>query len=165
MKQLQQNDLIYLAGFIDGNGSIMAQLVARPDNKLKYQIRFTIQITQLKKRSWILEQFKDLIGAGYIKNRNEISDFVLVETANVYNLLKQLQPFLKLKKKQANLVLKIIEQLPSSKNSSLKFYELCKLVDQVAALNDEKSRVHTAETVAVTLKELKKDDVPVETSD
>ena len=104
-----------------------------------------------------------MIGAGYIRDRDLISDYVLVETANVAKLLQQLQPFLRLKQKQANLILKIIEQLPSSRDSQDNFLKLCQLVDQVAELNDTKKRKHTAESVSAMLKELKENDVPVET--
>ena len=165
MKQLQPNDRIYLAGFLDADGSIIAQLVARKDYKFKFQIRFTVQMTQLKKRKWLLEQFKDLIGAGYLRDRDTVSDFIMVEPRNVYNFLKQIQPYLKVKQKQANLVLKMIEQLPASKDSLEKFLELCKIVDQVAELNDTKKRKHTASTVIVSLQVLKKEEVPVETSE
>lgn len=163
MIKLKHIDCIYLAGFLDGDGSIIAQLVSRQDYKFKFQIRFTVQITQLKKRRWFLEKLRDLIGAGYIRDRDLISDYVLVETANVAKLLQQLQPFLRLKQKQANLMLKIIEQLPSSRDSQDNFLKLCQLVDQVAELNDTKKRKHTAASVSAMLKELKENDVPVET--
>jgi len=87
----------------------------------------------------------------------------LVEPANVAKLLQQLQPFLRLKQKQANLVIKIIEQLPSSRDSQESFLKLCHLVDQVAELNDTKKRKHTADSVYAMLKEFKENDVPVET--
>jgi hypothetical protein len=155
MKQLQQIDCIYLAGFLDGDGSIIAQLVSRHDYKFKFQIRLTLQITQLKTRRWFLESLKDLVGAGYIRDRDFISDYILVEPANVEKLLKQVQPFLRIKQKQAKWVLKIIEQLPSSRDSQDKFLLTCQLVDQVAELNDTKKRKHTAKSVAAMLKELK----------
>jgi hypothetical protein len=88
----------------------------------------------------------------------------LVEPSNVYKFLLLLQPYLRLKQKQANLVLKIIEQLPSSKDSLDNFLKLCLLVDQVAELNDTKKRKHTAISVTAMLKEFKENDVPVETS-
>jgi len=50
MKQLNQTDCIYLAGFLDGDGSIIAQMVLRQDYKFKFQIRLTLQFTLLKKR-------------------------------------------------------------------------------------------------------------------
>ena len=165
MKQLQKDDLLYLAGFIDADGSIIAQFVYRKDYKFKFQIRTTLQITQHKKRRWILEEFQNLVGAGYIRTRGNICDFVVVEAINVTNLLKQLQPYHKLKKIQANLVLKILEQLPSTRDSLEKFLTLCPLVDQVAMLNDARKTTHTAETVTAMLMGLKEIDVPVETSD
>jgi hypothetical protein len=87
----------------------------------------------------------------------------LVEPSNVVRLSQQLQPFLRLKQKQANLVLKIIEQLPFSRDSQESFLKLCHLVDQVAELNDTKKRKHTAASVSAMLKEFKENDVPVET--
>jgi len=50
MKHLNQTDCIYYAGFLDGDGSIIAQLVLRQDYKFKFQIRLTLQFTQLRKR-------------------------------------------------------------------------------------------------------------------
>ena len=55
--------------------------------------------------------------------------------------------YLLIKKKQANLALKILEQLPSAKNVPLKFLELCQLADQIAALNDSKKRITTSDSV------------------
>nr|AAL77585.1 unknown [Carteria olivieri] len=171
MKDLQEKDLIYLAGFIDADGSIFAQLISNNDYKFNYQIRVTVQITQLTKRKLFLTHIRDLIGVGTIRDRKNVSDYVLVEPRFVYKLLTQLQPFLRLKKKQANLVLKIIEQLPSSKDSQPEFLKLCKQVDQIAALNDSKKRKHTTSSVVMSLghelpeKVSKEVNVPVETSD
>lgn len=112
-----------------------------------------------------MEKVKNMIDAGYIRDRenNIMSDYILVGTVEVAELLQQIQPFLKLKQKQANLILKIIEQLPSSRDTQDNFLKLCQLVDQVAELNDTKKRKHTAKTVEATLKDLKRNEVPVET--
>ncbi len=164
MKLLTNNDIIYLAGFLDGDGSIIAQFVFRKDYKFKFQIRLTLQFSQLKKRRWFLEYIKDLFQKGYIRDRGIMSDYVLVEPSSVYHLLSLLQPYLKLKQKQANLVLQIIEQLDSSKNSLDNFLNLCLLVDQVAELNDTKKRKHTYLTVSAMLKDFQNNTFPVETS-
>lgn len=164
MKNLTHNDIIYLAGFLDGDGSIIAQLVFRKDYKFKFQIRLTLQFSQLKKRRWFLESIQDLIQAGYIRDRDLMSDYVLVEPSLVYQFLFLLQPYLKLKQKQANLVLQIIELLPYSKDSLDNFLHICLLVDQVAELNDTKKRKHTYLTVSAMLKGLNDNNFPVETS-
>nr|AAL77583.1 unknown [Carteria lunzensis] len=165
MNKFTPDQLLYLAGLIDGDGSIIAQLVSRKDYTWEFQIRLTVQVTQLKKRRWFLEELQKEIGAGSVRDRDTVSDYILTETSNVYKFLKDLQPHLRLKQKQANLVLRIIEQLPSSKASKEIFLELCNVVDHVATLNDTKKRKYTAEIVAAKLKELKECVVPVETSE
>jgi hypothetical protein len=155
MENISRDDLLYLAGFIDGDGSSIAQILRRSDYVYKFQIRCTVQITQLTKRRHFLENIRQIIGYGNIRDRGNISDYVLTETRSVYRLLKQLSPFLRLKKKQADLVIRIIEQLPSSKESALLFVELCRITDLVAELNDSKKRTISAEVVEKQLKELK----------
>jgi intein-encoded DNA endonuclease-like protein len=155
MKTLNNDDLLYLAGLIDGDGSIVAQMVRRPDYAFRFQIRLTVQISQRKKRRHHLEDIRKTIGYGIVRDRGDMSDYVLVETKMVFHFLKQISPFLRMKKKQANLVIKIIEQLPSSKTSPLLFIDLCCLSDQVAELNDSKKREINAEVVANELKNLK----------
>jgi intein/homing endonuclease len=155
MTTINKDDLLYLAGLIDGDGSIVAQMVRRSDYVYQFQIRLTVQISQHKKRRHHLEDILKIIGYGIVRDRGEMSDYILAETRNVYSFLKQLSPFLRIKKKQANLVIKIIEQLPSSKSSAFLFIELCRLADQVAELNDSKKRNINAEVVIRQLKELK----------
>jgi hypothetical protein len=137
MNKISLHDLLYIAGFLDGDGSIMAQLVDRKDYRLKFQIRFTIQFTQHLKRRVFLEKLKNIIGIGYISNRKtNVCYYIITETKNVYMFLKTIQPFLRIKQKQANLVLTIIEQLPLTKHSPDKFIQLAHMVNQVASLND-----------------------------
>jgi hypothetical protein len=152
MNKILLNDLLYIAGFLDGDGCIMAQLITRSDYKMGYQIRLTVQFTQLLKRKIYLEKLKEIIGVGYIRTRNSMCDYIITEPKNVYTFLKQIQPFLKIKQKQANLVLTIIEQLPLAKDSQTKFIELAHLVDHVASLNDSKTRKITALVVEAKLK-------------
>lgn len=154
MNKIRISNLIYLAGLIDGDGSLIAQLVARKDYVNRFQIRFTIQITQLTKRRCHLDKIRENIGAGSVRVRGELSDYVLTSTKDVDELLRKLYPFLRIKKKQAELIIQIIEQLPSSKNSPTLFLELCRKADQVARLNDSKNRTITAESVENKLKKI-----------
>jgi len=147
--------LAYIAGFLDGDGSVMVQLVERKGYVYHYQIRFTVSFVQKTKRKHFLIQLQKEIGKGTLKDRNDgISELAVVGWQSVNTLLKQLQPFARIKLKQINLVLKIIEQLPLTKTSPEKFLELCYLTDQVAALNDSKDRIHLAEDVEKRLKDL-----------
>lgn len=155
MNNLTTTQAAYLAGFIDGDGSIIAQLVFRKDYVLKYQIRVSVLFIQKKKRVYFLNQLQDEIGTGVVRDRGDgIAELSLVGVNTVYPFLKQIQPFLRIKRKQANLVIQIIDQLNLTKNSPQKFLDLCKLSDQVSDLNDSKNRTITSETVKNTLKDL-----------
>jgi len=155
----------YLAGFIDADGSICAQIKKNESFKFKHQIQLTVQVTQSTKRKWFLEQLKDDIGAGIVRERGKkdniekesVSDYTLTEQTKILEFLKLIKPFLRLKTKQANLVIRIIEQLPSTKNAQDKFLEVCYLTDQVSELNDSKNPTNTAETVRAELEGLSQD--------
>jgi hypothetical protein len=172
MNTINEKDLIYLAGFVDGDGSIIAKFILHKDyvKTRPYQISLTVQVTQKTKRKWFLEEIKNIIGEGNVNDRksgrslSKVSDYCLVGPAAVGKFLKQIQPYLRLKQKQANLVIRITEQLPYSQDPE-KFYELCQLVDQVSALNDSKSRTITADIVISRMKEALKETVPVETEE
>ena len=152
MKTFSTQELMYLAGLVDGDGSIIAQNVRRKDYVNKFQIRLTVQVTQLTKRRHHLVRIQSLVGAGSVQDyKDGISHYQLIGGAQVYNLLTQLVPYLRIKKKQANLVIRIIQQLPAGKKSKEKFLELCQLADQVADLNDSKTRTVTADVVASEL--------------
>lgn len=46
LKRLSPVETSYIAGFLDGDGSIYAQIVKRPDTRLKFQIRVSIAFYQ-----------------------------------------------------------------------------------------------------------------------
>jgi hypothetical protein len=150
--------LLILQVFLDGDGSIIARIVRRDDYKWGFQITVTVQFTQKTCRRVFLQKLLTLIGIGCIRDRTNfktaVSDYTISSVKDVYSLLKELQPYLRIKQKQANLVISLIEQMPLAKNSQEKFIQLCLIVDQVAALNDSKTRKITSHTVIEHLKTL-----------
>lgn len=147
--------LAYIAGFLDGDGSVLAQIIERKEYIYHYQIRFTVSFVQKTKRKHFLMQLQKEIGNGTLRDRNDgVSELAIIGWQSVKTLLKQLQPVARIKLKQINLVLKIIEQLPLTKTSPEKFLELCYLTDQVAALNDSKHRSVVAKDVERHFKDL-----------
>lgn len=141
--------LAYLAGFCDGDGSIMATICKKPDyGTIKYQLRIVVSFTQKSSRCHFLMQLKKkLRDKGSVRDRNDGQHDLSLVGSDAQWLLRLLQPYLLIKKKQANLALKILEQLPSAKKIPLKFLELCNLADQISALNDSKIRKITSESV------------------
>ena len=151
MRSMDSITLAYIAGFLDGDGSIFFQIIPRPDYKQKFQIRSSIAFYQDSKYVEILEWLKEMFESGYIRHRKTgISDYTVVESKKVKILLKLLQPYVKLKKKQVNLGLEILEKL-NNKESNEDFLKICKLVDKFKELNYSKKRTITYETVIRSL--------------
>ena len=147
MKLIDSTTIAYIAGFLDGDGSVFFQIVSRPDYKLKFQIRSSIAFYQDTKNKEILEWLKEIFEAGYIRHRKTgISDYTIVEPKEVYRILKLLQPYVKLKKKQVEIGIEILNKLESEKSKE-NFLEICKLVDKFKELNYSKKRTMTHEVV------------------
>lgn len=150
----------YLAGFLDGDGSVNAQIVQRDDYILKFQIRFIITFFQSTKRHWFIIWLDKTIKTGVIRKRNDgISEYTLIGIKNVRELLINLLPYLIIKKRQANLVLSIMETYNKNQKKE-EFLKLCKLVDQISLINDSKKRFLNSNFVEKIF-----DTFPVETSE
>ena len=143
--------LSYIAGFLDGDGSIFFQIVPRKDYKQKFQIRTSIGFYQDSSNVRILEWLKDQIGSGYIRHRKTgISDYVIVEPKEVKRILTLLKPYVRLKIRHVELGLDIINKL-ENKKSDKDFLEICKLFDKFKDLNYSKKRKITYEIVSKSL--------------
>lgn len=154
----------YAAGFLDGDGSIMAQLVVRKDYKLRYQIRVSIVFYQKTMHQGFLLQLKERLGYGYVRARNDgMSEYTIVGLREVEYVLTLLYPFLRLKKQLAKDVLRLIKEHPSQRKMTVsKLILLSKLVDKTAAFNYSKKRTNTSAEVITYLRSLGMN-VPVET--
>ena len=138
----------YIAGFLDGDGCIMLQLVYRHDYVLGYQIRASVVFYQKQQYRDFLEWLKHTFGdVGYVRNRNDgMCKYTIVGIANVKTVLTLLLPYLRLKKRQAEIVLKVISQMPGQGNKMTKekLLLLAPEVDRFLELNYSKRRTNTS---------------------
>lgn len=90
---------------------------------------------------------KRLLKYGYIRNRNDdMSEYTIVGVPSVHEVIKELYPYLRLKRPHAELAFKIIENIPK-RYTPEKLIAIGKLVDQYAELNYSKRRKNTSETI------------------
>ena len=151
MRLMDSTVLAYIAGFLDGDGSVFFQIVPRKDYKQKFQIRTSIAFYQDTKNVYILEWLKEQFEVGYIRHRKTgVSDYTIVESKEVKNILLLLKSYVKLKRKQVELGLEILEKL-ERKKSDEDFLEICKLVDKFKELNYSKKRKITHKVVSESL--------------
>ncbi len=151
MKELTAEERFYLAGFLDADGSIFAQLVRGNELKYKYRIRVSIGFYQNKRNSWFLKKLQKDLKCGSIRTKtDDVVEYVITAADPVRNLLVQLKDNLVLKKRQANLVLEILEKKKKIQSKS-DFLEVCRLTDKVANFNYSKKRTITAKEVEKVL--------------
>mgnify|MGYP003950315097 CR=1 FL=1 len=157
-KQLNNEQLAYLAGFLEADGCFLVQII--PGRyKYKYTIRVSIVFYQKKDKHWYFLHLKNLVGVGSIRFRNDgMLEYSITGLSLVNRFLEMLFPHLILKKNLAVLIFRIIKGLVDVKNEA-DFLEVCKLVDKVADHTYSKKRKNTSLTVKNSLL------LPVETEE
>lgn len=107
----KREQLAYIAGFLDGDGSIMLQLRKNSSGKI-IRIKTVICLYQDKRYEKDLDWMQKILECGYVYTRNDnISELRIEGFAKVFQTLVALEPFLRLKKKQAKLLINLIPQL------------------------------------------------------
>jgi hypothetical protein len=152
IQSLSTDEAAYLAGFLDADGCINAQLIHKHDYRLKFEIRITVTFYQKTKRHWFILGLHKKIGLGVVAKRKDgISTYTITGSSSVKSLLEVIYPYLTIKKKQAWYIFKIIEKNSKKMDPSL-FIKLCLIVDKFGIFNDSKRRAVNTETVINVLK-------------
>lgn len=148
---LNKEQAAYLAGFLEGNGCILVQIVKGSQYKYKHTIRVSVVFYQKKDKHWYFLKIKDIVGLGTIRFRKDgMIEYSIVGANLVKKFLEKLYPFLILKKNLASLVFRIVDGLNVVQNEA-DFLEVCKLVDKVAEHTYSKKRKNTLLTVKNSL--------------
>ena len=143
---LTNEDKAYLAGFLDGDGSIHAQLI-KSKTRYGYHPRVSVVFYQKTTRHWFLMHLYKMLGLGVLRKRNDgMSELTITGFTPVKKILLLLVSFLKIKKNLAILVLNIIEE-NKRVTSRASFLEVCKKIDETARYTDSKKRKNTYSSV------------------
>jgi hypothetical protein len=163
MAALTHIDKAYIAGFLDGDGCVNAQIIRKPDYVLHYHIRVSITFFQKTTRHWFLLALYNMLRVGSIRKRKDgMSEYTIVGKASVKKIVTLLLPYVRLKKRHALRVLQIITQLEKAQDPHA-FVKLCEVVDTFQDLNDSKKRTLTSAVVRSHFLQLHLLHIPVET--
>ena len=112
-----KTDLAYIAGFLDGDGSLMFQIKKRADgNKTRTRFMLTICFYQDSRHEKTLFWIQKILGIGYISRRNDgITELRINGYRQVESILNRLVPFIRFKKTQAEILLASSKMLQKSK--------------------------------------------------
>lgn len=112
-----KTELAYIAGFLDGDGSIMVQIKNRKDGLRGWRLMFTICFYQDTRHEKPLFWIRDKLNIGYISRRNDgMTELRINGYEKTKNVLEKLYSYTKFKRKQVEYVLEILKILKSSRN-------------------------------------------------
>ena len=139
----------YLAGLIDGDGSIMLQLKPRIHSKFGIRVKTLLVIYQDRKLKIEMEKIRTELNAGYLYERNDhIVEIRIEGHQRVKEILTLLVPYMRFKQVQATLMLKAISLLEKGISSKKELYVIADLADKIAGCNyRSSSRKYTAEYI------------------
>jgi len=139
-QKISSTQKAYLAGFLDGDGSIYVQLKPNSSYRYKFQVTPYIVLFQSLKDKPKFLKICSLIKLGYIRERSDgILEYIIGRTDNIKKFLAMIFPYIILKKEQASLMIKILEAKERVKNRK-DFIRLMKLIDRFRSLNYSKKR-------------------------
>ena len=144
MKNLSVAQKAYLAGFLDGDGSIYIRLKPNKTYKYRYQIAPYIVFFQSNKERLGLAKLQQMTNVGYLRERKDkIIEYTIGDMPSIEELLQAIQPYLRLKKRQSIIMLEVIRLKKRIKNGH-DFLKICKKIDRFQELNYSKKRLNNA---------------------
>jgi len=141
MLKLTQTQLAYLAGFIDGDGSIYVRLKPNDTYRYGFQIAPYIVLFQSAKDEIHFQKICKLLSCGYLRNRKDgVLEYTIGRREEILSLIKAIKPYLILKRRQANLLEEIFRKKDLVKNAK-DFSQLMNLINKFADINYSKKRI------------------------
>lgn len=104
---MNENDLNYFAGFFDGEGSIC--ILKRQTRKTNWNPEYRLQVAIGQNDGATLDWIMNLFGGHLHQVKRDDSYYWIVSNRQAYTILKQVNPYLKYKKPQAELAIKFYE--------------------------------------------------------
>ena len=134
----------YLAGFLDGDGSIYVRLKPNKSYQYGFQVSPYVIFFQSSKNRKSFESLCSLVGFGYMRERKDgILEFTVGRKNDIKQFLSMVKPYVILKKKQVDLMEVILERKEKVNNKN-DFVKLMNLIDSFRELNYSKKRIkHT----------------------
>lgn len=139
-KLIPQTKRAYLAGFLDGDGSIYVRLKPNKTYKFGFQIAPYIVLFQSQKDQKNFEQLCSVINLGHMRIRKDgILEYIIGKTDNIAKFIKLVEPHVIMKKSQLVLLRRIMIAKNKVQTKS-DFIALAKLIDSFRELNYSKKR-------------------------
>jgi len=137
---VKASDASYLAGFLDGDGSIHFRLVRQREYRFGFYIRASLSLSQSTSARHGLEHLQRVIGGGYLRDRGTgMSDLVVTSRPLLIETLRAVEPYVVFKREHVRRALWLLPQL-GPRLDVQEFLRMAREVDAFAALNYSKMK-------------------------
>lgn len=144
----------YIAGFLDGDGSMMLQLKKRSDTKRGFRFMATICLYQDTRHEEPLRWMRNVFKIGYVSRRNDgISELRVNGYKQVHRILQELLPYIRFKRVQATAMIQACEILEDIPLRKLSEKQLITVIDLVLVIQNENYGTHRKRQREELLKE------------
>ena len=139
-KQISLTKRAYLAGFLDGDGSIYVRLKPNETYRYGFQVAPYIILFQSKKDEAKFLKVCSMLNCGYLRERNDgILEYTISRKDSIISFLEMVKPYVILKREQVKLMTRILKK-KERVNCKKDFIELMKIIDKFRKLNYSKKR-------------------------
>ena len=141
-KPLSEVERAYLAGFLDGDGAIMALIERHPEKRFGFRIRLEVKATQYHECdvAWLPEQ----TGVGYIRRNLRTYEWIVRDQQAVSWLLAMIAPYTRCKQNQVALAIRILEHPVKSKEDLIQVAQLADALSKFNVRSKLRRRNHAA---------------------
>ena len=145
----------YIAGFLDGDGSLMLQIKKRKDSARGIRFMATICLYQDTRHEETLHWIQTVFGIGYVSHRNDgITELRVNGYRQVLTILQTLVPYIRFKRVQAKALVRACQLLAGRKFSTLTDWELRSIVDLMLTIQHENYASHRKSSQSTLLTQL-----------
>ena len=129
-KLLTEAQASYLAGFIDGDGAIMAMLERHPEKRFGFRVRIEVKVTQHHEKdvSWLLT----LTGIGYVRKNVRCYEWIVRDQKAALRLLTNIAPHVHSKTRQVKIALQILSHAMRTESDLI---SVARLADALSSFN------------------------------
>ncbi len=130
--------LAYIAGFLDGDGSLMFQLKHRSDSKIGLRFMATICFYQDTRHEKTLLWIQKQINGGYVSHRNDgMTELRMNGFSRTRELLEMLLPYIRFKQKQASALIKVCRLLEQRSIQKLSSHDIRVVIGLLLLIQNE----------------------------
>src|SRR3989338_2499869 len=129
-KHLSEVERAYLAGFIDGDGAIMAYIERHTEKRFGFRVRLEIKITQYHRHdvAWLIPA----TGVGYIRQNNRTYEWVARDQQAVAWLIDVVAPYVRTKNKQVKIARRMLRRVICTRRDLV---SMAQLADTLSSFN------------------------------